>query len=161
MIVEMKIIFFETGSLFACLFYLYNSLQIPVGRLSYPGPGFFPIILGVVGAIISMVLVVNSFSKQKKVGKNQKNASKGEEMEGSFGRILGCIIGLGFFAVTFEAIGSLAGIFIIVLVLSKICGLRGWLSPLLLGLGSSLFIYVVFALWFKIPLPAGLLNMLL
>jgi hypothetical protein len=55
---------------------------------------------------------------------------------------------LGFIIVTFLATFAFA----------KIMGLEGWLKPIGLAIGGSVFIYLLFDVWFYADLPRGILG---
>ena len=157
-------ILFEIGILLASLFYLVSSIRLSIGELSRPGPGFFPIVLGAAGVVIASLLVAGSFLKQQRAKKKelpseeQELPSRDKEARKGLIRIFGFIIALTALVSFYEVLGSLVGFFIVTVVFGKITGMQGWGRPLLLGLCTSVAIYIIFGVWFKLPLPGGILS---
>jgi putative tricarboxylic transport membrane protein len=159
-------ILFEIGILLFSLFYLLSSVQLELGELSRPGPGFFPIILGAAGVVIASFLVVGTYLQQKK--EKEKGVSPGgiespspeKDTRQGFIRIVAFILALTALVGLYEILGSLVGFFIVTVIFGKITGMRGWGRPLVLGFCTSAGIYILFGLWFKLPLPGGMLAKL-
>ncbi len=172
---------FELAMLFACSFYLYYALKIPYGTIDQPGPGFFPIVLGTVGLVISLVLVIgnilNVAGKQKLKQETPENPESPESQSATLAdyikqeeaddgwqataenkrKFISIIFIFVLFIVSMEIIGAPIGLVLLTMVLCKIYGMRGWLYPLITGACSSVSIYLVFSVIFKISLPDGLL----
>lgn len=168
---------FELGMLFVCSFYLYHALKIPFGTMDQPGPGFFPIVLGIVGFTISLMLVligaVSSTVMKQEEGEQPDPESPAitltafmKQEEGEDGwqatvenkrKFISIIFLFALFAISFEIVGALIGLVLLTMILCKIYGMRGWLYPFITGTCSSVSIYFIFAVIFKISLPDGLL----
>ena len=157
-------ILFEIGVLLFSLFYLFSSAKLEMGELSRPGPGFFPIVLGAAGVVIASFLVAGTYLRQKKVREKEmapggiESPSQEKEDRQGFIRIVAFIITLMALVGFYETLGSLISFFIVTVILGKIAGMRGWGRPLLLGFCTSAGIYILFGLWFKLPLPGGILE---
>ena len=117
------------------------------------GPGFWPKVLGLVMGVLSLALIVEGlFGKQ----------AEGEKVPIAFGtegfhRVLKLFAVL----IVFGAILYFLGIYVGILFMMPLCM---WLhgernKKILVGLavGSCLFIYLVFGLALRVPLPMGLL----
>lgn len=143
---------FSLGVLAFTLFYLLNSLKIPLGTFSEPGPGFLPMILSIVGVAISLFLVVTSFKKKGITETNEDNKENPK-------KILWYIVFSIIFTLIFNSVGTIVAVFILTFGLSKVSGLRGWRAPLVLSLCFSVSIYVVFAILLKVPLPNSFFQM--
>lgn len=117
------------------------------------GPGFWPKVLGLMMGVLSLALIVEGlFGKQ----------AEGEKVPIAFGtegfhRVLKLFAVL----IVFGAILYFLGIYVGILFMMPLCM---WLhgernKKILVGLavGSCLFIYLVFGLALRVPLPMGLL----
>jgi len=156
-------ILFEIGVLLFSLFYLINSSQLEMGDLSRPGPGMFPVVLGIVGVVIACFLIAGTYlqlQKGKEAPPEGELPPPGKEGRQAFTRIVAFIVALAGLVGFYEFLGAVICFFIVTVILSKIAGMGGWGRPVLLGLCTSAGIYVLFGLWFKLPLPSGILGKL-
>lgn len=145
-----------TGVVFLALsVFAYIQAQKMVGKIMTDalGPGFWPKVLGLVMGVLSLALIVEGlFGKQ----------AEGEKAPIAFGtegfhRVLKLFAVL----IVFGAILYFLGIYVGILFMMPLCM---WLhgernKKILVGLavGSCLFIYLVFGLALRVPLPMGLL----
>ena len=145
-----------TGVVFLALsIFTYMQAQKMVGKIMTDalGPGFWPKVLGLVMGVLSLALIVEGlFGKQ----------AEGEKAPIAFGtegfhRVLKLFAVL----IVFGAILYFLGIYVGILFMMPLCM---WLhgernKKILVGLavGSCLFIYLVFGLDLRVPLPMGLL----
>ena len=145
-----------TGVVFLALSILaYMQAQKMVGKIMTDalGPGFWPKVLGLMMGVLSLALIVEGlFGKQ----------AEGEKVPIAFGtegfhRVLKLFAVL----IVFGAILYFLGIYVGILFMMPLCM---WLhgernKKILVGLavGSCLFIYLVFGLALRVPLPMGLL----
>ena len=135
--------------------FAYMQAQKMVGKIMTDalGPGFWPKVLGLVMGVLSLALIVEGlFGKQ----------AEGEKVPIAFGtegfhRVLKLFAVL----IVFGAILYFLGIYVSILFMMPLCM---WLhgernKKILVGLavGSCLFIYLVFGLALRVPLPMGLL----
>lgn len=145
-----------TGVVFLALsIFAYMQAQKMLGKIMTDalGPGFWPKVLGLVMGVLSLALIVEGlFGKQ----------AEGEKAPIAFGtegfhRVLKLFAVL----IVFGAILYFLGIYVGILFMMPLCM---WLhgernKKILVGLavGSCLFIYLVFGLALRVPLPMGLL----
>lgn len=145
-----------TGVVFLALsIFAYMQAQKMVGKIMTDalGPGFWPKVLGLVMGVLSLALIVEGlFGKQ----------AEGEKVPIAFGtegfhRVLKLFAVL----IVFGAILYFLGIYVGILFMMPLCM---WLhgernKKILVGpaVGSCLFIYLVFGLALRVPLPMGLL----
>mgnify|MGYP001167289802 FL=1 len=141
-------VFFFGGTFLFCAIYLIASIRMRFGSLQEPGPGLLPVALGVAGLAISLGLCIQPLMMRAIV--QNEGMSKTAML-----RLLGYILTVALYAGTLNIIGTYAGIFIMVVSLSKITGLKGWLNPLVLAGGCSVVAFVLFDLALGVPLPTG------
>lgn len=119
---------YEIGAFLLCLFYLYHALNLPFGTLAETGPGFFPILLGVSGLLIAGLLLVSTAiqTRQLPVGPRLLH---GHSIDLAGNRdLLTYLATMVVFVAVFEFLGGIIALFLLVVVLSKICGFRGWVA---------------------------------
>ena len=145
-----------TGVVFLALsIFAYMQAQKMVGKIMTDalGPGFWPKVLGLVMGVLSLALIVEGlFGKQ----------AEGEKVPIAFGTEgFSRVLKLFAVLIVFGAILYFLGIYVGILFMMPLCM---WLhgernKKILVGLavGSCLFIYLVFGLALRVPLPMGLL----
>lgn len=132
-----------------CSYYLYNSLKLPFGKMSNPGSGFLPTLLGISSLVICLALLISNLLN--------KNKEKLEDFkQSSVFKLLLFIVGIALFAATFKLIGIIM-LFPLTLLVSKVSGFQGWLYPLLFSGVVTLINYVVFKWVLGVPVPTGVL----
>ncbi len=141
-----------------CAVYLYLALQMNMGTVQGPGPGFVPAVIGFLGLLISLVSLGLNFWKSRK-GKTQTSEEADDQKIDWNGlkRFGGYLLTLILFILMFQYLGTLIAIFGLVLSLTKISGSKGWVKPLLLAFLTSVCCYVVFNVLLSVPLPRGMI----
>jgi len=140
-------VFFGGTALF-CAAYLAAAARMPLGSFQEPGPALVPVLLGAVGLAISLGLCLRPLLLRAIV------RSEGVPRAALL-RLLGYILSVAVYAGASEIVGAYAGIFIMMVALSKISGLSGWRNPLLLAGLSSVVAFLLFDLALGVPLPRG------
>lgn len=145
-----------TGVVFLALsVFAYMQAQKMVGKIMTDalGPGFWPKVLGLVMGVLSLALIAEGLFDKQAEGEKAPIAFGTE----GFHRVLKLFAVL----IVFGAILYFLGIYVGILFMMPLCM---WLhgernKKILVGLavGSCLFIYLVFGLALRVPLPMGLL----
>jgi hypothetical protein len=124
------------------LFWIIESRYMPRGEFSVPGPGFFPILLGVLMCLVSGALGVQRFldrtSGQVKIGHP---------------KIWSTIVAIIVLAVFFERLGSIVMIALFVAFLLKILSHLRWYACILWGIAAAISAYLFFDPLLGIQLP--------
>ena len=145
-----------TGVVFLALsVFAYMQAQKMVGKIMTDalGPGFWPKVLGLVMGVLSLALIVEGlFGKQ----------AEGEKAPIAFGtegfhRVLKLFAVLIVFGAILYFLGIYAGILFMMPLCMWLHGERNKKILVGLAVGSCLFIYLVFGLALRVPLPMGLL----
>jgi putative tricarboxylic transport membrane protein len=132
------------GALFLVvgLIWIAEALRMPRGEFAVPGPGFFPLFLGIglsIAAILNAILATI------------QRASTYVQF-GNFS-IWSTIIALIVLAAVFEPLGFIPSIALFIgFYLRLLVGFRWWLSGLL-GLGAASVVYLIFSKVLGIHLP--------
>jgi putative tricarboxylic transport membrane protein len=123
-----------------------------------PGPGFFPLFLGVIFFILSLLLfIVKALSKQE-------GESLAEQDSLRFSAIKRTVLYLGLlvcFSLLFERLGSLLTILFFIAGVLIWLGKRPIMQSLTISILTSVFTYVVFVRLLGVPLPGGILQKLI
>lgn len=126
---------------------LREALSLPIGTLRSPGQGFFPLWLGVLLALLSLVLLVHTL---------RARAASRAQSESRIGQVVSLVAALAVYTAILEPVGYPFATFLFVLYMVKITHPQRWplaLGVSLLAAGGS---YLLFAVWLRVPLPPGL-----
>ncbi|MGE5507398.1 MAG: tripartite tricarboxylate transporter TctB family protein [Chitinophagales bacterium] len=121
----------------------YLGLQYGFGGLHAPGPGFFPVIVGAFLAILACIYLLQEFR------------GGGTAVSAQWVRPLAVIVLSFVYVALLEKLGFLIDTVLMLLVFVGVIErqrLRRTLGVALLGTAGM---YVVFALWLRVPLPKG------
>jgi putative tricarboxylic transport membrane protein len=135
------------------------ALWMPQGSLKFPGPGYYPSLVGIfliatsLGCVIQALLARNSVRPVKPTG----DAAAGP-MVGKTVALFGLLLGYGF---VLTPLGFPIAICLFLLAAIRVFGYRRWSIIILLALGLTVVSYVTFITWLKVPLPLGVVGDLL
>lgn len=119
------------------------------GSLRRPGPGLYPVFIGVMICIFTFcILVSTSRSKAGTPVLDKEGARRLVFMTVTFCLWIVMMPLLGYVIVTFLAAYAFC----------KIMRLEGWRKPLALSAGTTLFIYLMFDYWLYVDFPRGILG---
>ena len=136
--------FFVLFSLYVC----FESWRLGVGGFFRPGAGFFPFYSSVVLGVLSVALGLLTFRGELKKAEPWTDVSDTVSVSLAVLGFALLLIPLGFLLTTF--------LFIMFLLLAV--ERRGWLFSAVAALSISVAFYVVFGIWLKAQLPAGILG---
>jgi len=128
----------------------FESRKLEIGTLSSAQTGFFPFILSILLAILSVILLGQAMK-----GKNEGTIPAWVSKGGWKGLSLTLGV-LFFFAVFFEPMGYLISTFLLIFIIVKAIGNRKWWVAILFAFMSTLGSYLIFGILLKTPLPPGL-----
>lgn len=125
------------------------SLGYGFGNLESPGPGLYPAFLGAAIAIFAFFILISELkSGTGKPVLDRRGASTMVLMTATFSLWIVAMPLLGYVVVTLLATFAFC----------KILRLEGWWMPLVVSIGTALFIYLLFDHWLYIDLPRGILG---
>ena len=135
------------GVLAASGAYLAAALTFPLGSVTRPGPGFFPVGVGVFLCLVAAVLVVTT---------RRRGVTTAPSMDAaSGGRVLTTVAGLGGFCLLLPWIGYPSCAFVFVALLLRRLGGAGWPGALVTAALSAFVSYYAFGVVLGVPLPVG------
>lgn len=126
-----------------------GSLRLSVGTMRNPGPGFMPLLIGVLLSVISILLFIQS---QKQSGL-QKHAL----WAGTTGwqKVVATGFALLIYAVALPHLGFLFVTFFLMVFLFKAAGEMSWRASLGGAILTTFLFHIVFKVWLKVQLPLG------
>jgi putative tricarboxylic transport membrane protein len=137
------------GVLAACGGYLANAWALPVGTAARPGPGFYPLAVGIVGVAVALAWLASTL-RQEPVTAGPTEAPAGRA------RVLaaaGLLVG---FCLFLPWTGYPVAALLFVGLLLRALG-SGWMAALSIGAASALLSYYVFGVLLGVPLPPAAL----
>jgi putative tricarboxylic transport membrane protein len=128
------------------------SATYPIGDLYHPGPGFVPLILGVllIGFSLNLLRTARRSHSPQKVAFSST--------PGQWKKVAYTASILILAAFLLETIGCLLTIFLLIALLMRGVEPQSWRATLLTAFFSALSIYLVFGVFLKQPLPQGPLG---
>jgi putative tricarboxylic transport membrane protein len=128
-----------------------EGLNLGLGKISLPGIGFVPFLVGSSLGVCGLVLMLLAILKAEE---GDENTWKGPNWKNLILPISSLVI----YALIMERLGFLITTFLFLFFLFKLTAPKKWLSPLLTALLISLSCYFIFSLWLKVSLPSGFLK---
>jgi len=142
----------DIGSSFVLIafggFMAWQSERLSVGAPRAPGPGFFPFCLGLL--LIGMGIIILVQGMGEKPGVREAGLSKG--------RVILAMAAIFTYSFVMESLGYLLSTFFLMLLLLHMMVEKGWWFAPATACFISLFSYILFKIWLKVLLPAGLLG---
>jgi putative tricarboxylic transport membrane protein len=131
--------------------YLFQSLSMPQGTLDSPGPGMFPVGVGVAAILISLVVIAEGLA-----GVGTRGSL---ELPVGFERrqvliFMGTLVG---FILILPLAGQYLAASIYVMATLKFLGRLSWIRSIIFGVLIGAGVSLLFSEVLEIPLPAGLL----
>jgi hypothetical protein len=156
-------IIFAAAMLAVGLVYAGMALNMPRGSLAYPGPGLFPIIIGVCMIVTALGCLVQEILPRRKA--KIPTVAPIEEAAAAEGRdvmktvqLTALMIGYIF---VLKPLGFPIAICIFLALAIRIFGYRKWIPTLLIAAIIAGASYLSFVIWLKVPLPLGILEEML
>lgn len=127
-----------------CLIYTIAAFGLPFGSLQEPGPGFLPVIIGILGIILSSVVLFNEIKTLSK---------KKEEPIPYIWKVIWFIISITIYVFLLPLLGYIIGTIALSIALFKIMGMKNWIMIGLGGAALGLISYYVIGVCLEVPLP--------
>jgi putative tricarboxylic transport membrane protein len=127
-----------------------GSLELRIGTLTSPQPGFFPLLGGVTLLALSSTLLVQAW-----LGR-----STGCEAFGELRRPAILVVAMGGYVAILDPLGYVLATIPIAVVVLRVLGVTSWRVLGVSSVGLSVGTYVLFARVLGIELPVGVLEFL-
>jgi putative tricarboxylic transport membrane protein len=128
-----------------------QGVKLPPGKEGAPGPGFFPVWIGVGLMALSLIPLIRPSGGQK-VG---DLLPRGNEAV----RVAWVLVALILYAALLKPLGFIIATFSLFLILLQFYRRGRWWVAVALSLAAVLGSYWLFARFFEMPLPEGLLAL--
>ena len=144
------------------LVYEIMALKMPQGRLSYPGPGLFPMIIGIFLEATALGCLLQEILPRKRGAGPSSSSLPNQDAAAPANRnviktfqLMALMIG---YTLVLKPLGFLISICTFMVVAIRIFGYRRWVPALAMAAVIAGISYVSFVLWLKVPLPLGILE---
>jgi Tripartite tricarboxylate transporter TctB family len=137
------------GFLAASGAYLAMALTFPLGTVAKPGPGFFPVGVGVFLCLAAAVLIIAGL-RPAPAGAPVSKPSRDERA-----RVMATVAGLVGFCLLMPWLGYPACAFLFVALLLRRLGGSAWPGVVITAALSALLTHYVFGVLLGVPLPRG------
>ena len=143
----------------AALFFIFGAVVIAdSARLGFgwqevhgPRPGYFPFYIGLLICIASVVNFARAFMLRG-------DRNKTFVQVGQLKMVLTVLIPTAIYALLVTWIGIYASSVLFIGFFMRWLGKYPWWKVLTVSVGTIVVFYVVFEIWFKVPLPKGLVE---
>ncbi len=136
--------------------YEVTAWRMPRGRVGYPGPGFFPVIVGAVLILTALACLVQALGARR-TGDAEAPAPASRQT-GKIWLLVGFLI---LYAITVQPVGFPIALMLFMVAAIWVFGYRKWLPAVGIAAALTVISYLTFVLWLKVPLPLGPLADLL
>lgn len=148
------------GGIFLVLFggAAYMASKLALLDALGPGPGFFPLILGIIGVVLAALLIERTVREPAAVfGENGDGEALTPDRAAMF-RMASTVVLLAATFFTLDPIGyRLTALVFITLVLLAL-GVRNFLAIAIVAVAGSFGVFHSFYYWLKVPLPIGMFG---
>jgi putative tricarboxylic transport membrane protein len=129
-------------------FFVFESLRLSLTDALGPGPGFFPFWLGVLGAALSVILILQLRVRPAELGTDSIAFDRAGTRN-----VLLVLGGLIAASAMLELAGFRLAMLALIAYVLAVLGVRRWAAIVLFALAGSFGVYYVFYDLLKVPLP--------
>ncbi|OGP87573.1 MAG: hypothetical protein A2157_17595, partial [Deltaproteobacteria bacterium RBG_16_47_11] len=118
-----------------------------------PGPGFVPLLVGILLSIISLAILIYSFLQGSSEGKVFWRDKK------QWPKVVTTLLMMLIYTIAFPYLGFFVSTLLLMFFLFKAIGGMNWKISLAGAILTSSCFYLVFKVWLKVQFPGGPLGM--
>lgn len=130
-----------------------QAIQYPFGDESGPGPGFFPLFIGILLCGSGMALFVSVTRNPPRFEPEQWPTTNSARA-----RVLTIVGGLAAIAALLEIVGFRLTMLVFLVIMPIVLGARRWIVVIAFAIICSFGTYYVFTQWLQVPLPVDFLG---
>jgi putative tricarboxylic transport membrane protein len=135
------------------VFFTVGSWKYGIGSLDEPGPGFFPLIGGVLLCLAALSHLVQLMLTPE--GGTRESGLWGEA---HWGRSVAVVAGLVLYAFTLDFLGFIIATFLLMFILFSLYDRTKFIFAIAGSLSVVAITYFVFSIWLNVQFPAGILR---
>ncbi|RPJ76516.1 MAG: tripartite tricarboxylate transporter TctB family protein [Desulfobacteraceae bacterium] len=157
---KLSALLFPAVMIAVAVVYEVMAIGMPRGSMNHPGPGLYPMIVGVfllataLGCLAREILRLRGASARSDDALQAAGASAGAAY-GTTVPLMGSMVA---YVLALQPLGFPVCICIFLLVAIRIFGFRRWVPALGMAVALTAVSYVAFVMWLKVPLPLGILD---
>jgi hypothetical protein len=139
--------------------YEWIALRMPRGNMAYPGPGLYPVLVGVFFVVTAGACLAQDLLAHRRVvstSTSQPTAAQGSDRAVRKTYQLTALTIL--YILLLKPIGYPICMCGFLAAAIRIFGFRRWIPTVLLAVVIAAVSYVSFVVWLKVPLPLGILD---
>jgi putative tricarboxylic transport membrane protein len=132
---------------------LFFSWRLGLGGIGELGSGLLPFVANLCILVVGILLILVTILRRGRGGQSillERLDTRG------WVRVASVLLSLAIWPLLVNVIGYILSDFLVSLGMAKAIGYKGWIRPMILSAGLSLFIWFIFGFMFAIDLPAGL-----
>jgi len=135
--------------------------ELPFMKNELPGSGFFPILCGIAISIFGVLIIVENTYKSRKAAEESPEDSQFEKniINMTELRTFAYTIGISILVLVMTPIiGIIISIGIAVTALVKILAKENMKKSLIIGIGTTIVLYLIFSEFLGVPLPRSIIG---
>jgi hypothetical protein len=133
---------------FGMIIVVFSSF-LPIGRFNRPGPGLFPLLLGILLIFLSTLFILYSLSKKEK-----KDSTPRLNRQSTF-RLIKTVGSMLIYSFTLNFMGFITNTFFLLLFQFRAIFKLNWRLSCLIAVVTSTGAYIIFKIWLEVQLPTG------
>jgi len=131
------------------------SLGMPIGTFRMAGTGFFPLCLGILLMVLSVLFLSKLFFQGKKVSVKREFV----ERHGSIKQLTFFFGTMVLVTLFFNRLGYPLTSLLLMVALLRILGIKRWGLNILISVVTAVGSYFLFVKWLDIPMPKGWIGL--
>lgn len=140
--------------------YAFMAWKMPRGSMAQPGPGFFPIGVGVFWIATALGCLLQDIRNRKTDAPHRKapSSAAAASVRSPFGKTFQLTALMIAYILALTPLGFPVAICVFLVVSTRIFGSRSWGAALAIAAMITTLTYLTFVVWLKVPLPLGILE---
>lgn len=151
-----EVFWFLVGVVFAV-----GGLRLGLGKVTSPGPGFFPFALGSLLIVLSVIVITQHLKHGPEVAAGKVHLEREAVASPQHSAVIKALLTLSLFIAVSTGLGFLVSLFLFNLLLVKGIGRHSWAKSIAYALIAAVLVHLIFERWLMIRLPMGILEKVL
>jgi len=134
---------------------IFLSLRMDIGTFRTAGSGMFPLCLGILLMILSILFLLKVYAKERKLTEKKPVV----EITGATKQMIFFLATMALATLFFNKLGYPLTSFLLMLGLLRILGMKRWALNILISFVTAVGSYFLFVQWLNIPMPKGWIGL--